>query len=118
MIQLRGWLVTTGLVAGFLLALSGLARSHDIYSDWKKPGTALSCCNGGPTGDCYDTQARFEHGQWFALRREDNRELPIPPEAIMTDGATPDGKAHLCAPAPLSKDDTRIYCFRAPYTGG
>jgi hypothetical protein len=108
-------LIGAALLGGLLLAcIPQIARSHDIYSDWKQPGTGMSCCN---AVDCYPTEARFEQGQWFALRREDQRWLAIPDRLVLTDGATPDGKAHLCAPAPLAEEDLRIYCFRPPAMG-
>lgn len=109
--------VTGGL---FIACIPKLARSHDIYMDWKQPETGMSCCNGETDerrGDCYDTEAKFEHGQWYALRREDQRWLAVPDKVILKDGATPDGKAHLCAPAPITEEDLRVYCFRPPAMG-
>jgi hypothetical protein len=114
-ISSKGLTVIVALVAVFCCALSGLARAHDQYMDWKQPGTEISCCH---DRDCYDTESRFEHGQWYALRREDRRWIAIPEKAVLKDGATPDGKAHLCAPAPITEDDSRIYCFRPPFMGG
>lgn len=96
-------------------AFSFPAHGHDQYSTWKIPGTARSCCD---DRDCYATESKNVGGTWYALRREDKRWLAVPPEAILTDGATPDGNAHLCAPAPLTEDDNRVYCFRPAYTGG
>lgn len=111
-------LIATGLLAGaFLLVLSGVAAAHDIYRDWRSPKSGGSCCSGGETGDCYVAPARFENGQWYAQRREDNRWLAIPDNVILKDGATADGNAHLCAPAPLAEEDTRVYCFRPPLNG-
>jgi hypothetical protein len=109
----RAVLIIASLAAGFLLALIGHAKSHDIYMDWKTD-TGMSCCN---DGDCYPTEAKFERGQWYALRREDQRWLAIPDKAVLKDGSTPDGKAHLCAPAPITEEDMRIYCFRPPAMG-
>lgn len=105
-------LATTALLGGFLLAP---AQAHDIYSEWKIPGTEHSCCS---DRDCYPVEAKFENGHWHAQRREDGVWLTIPDQAVLKDGATADGKAHLCAPPPYSPEDTRIYCFRPPWSGG
>lgn len=107
------------VAAAFILAVPHCARAHDQYQDWRQPRTGISCCSGhAEYGDCYPTEAKFENGVWFAQRREDNLWLAIPPEKVLTDGATPDGKAHLCAPKPQSAEDFRVYCFRPQYSGG
>lgn len=94
-----------------VLLLLGLpAQAHDIYTDWKQPGTNKSCCSGGPhTGDCYPTQAKWKDGHWTALRREDGQFIPIPDKALLL---PIDENAHLCAP-PAGDP----YCFRPPVMG-
>lgn len=63
------------IVAGLLYVLAAFvvpypARGHDIYRDWKRPGSGISCCS---ARDCYATPAKFERGSWYALRRRPER---------------------------------------------
>ena len=68
------------------------ARAHDIYHDWKIPGTTTSCCN---DQDCGPTRARvhvdgnywevWHNGEWLA----------VPPYAVL-DMKSPDGRSHAC----------------------
>jgi hypothetical protein len=110
------WIIGLGLillVAGLYIvaALVTRAHAHEIYSEWtRKDQPASTCCSGNErTGDCYATTARFDPqtGLWFALRREDQHWLRIPPEVFDPnedlDGvrhAPQDGRAHLCAYPP------------------
>lgn len=100
---------------------------NQFYKDLQRPDITsqrASCCNGdeeGKTGDCYQTKAKFEKGQWHALRREDAKWLAIPASKIIADAA-PDGEAHLCAPDPIYSvelygDSEVIFCFVPPVQG-
>lgn len=106
-----------------LVAISLAATPvHDIYTNWKMPGTNTSCCG---EYDCYPTQAVFKDGAWWALRREDQKWLRVPESSIINE--TPaDGKAHLCAPPPAKDNAGRtmedidlidIWCFNPPESG-
>jgi hypothetical protein len=81
-----------------------------FYSTWFKPDKPTeSCCN---KVDFYPTQVKFEHGQWHALRREDQAWLPIPPEKIEQNRDSPDGRSHVCAPSPKSSyPPLTVFCF-------
>jgi hypothetical protein len=118
MISPRAIVLLAALVAGLLIAMLGQCSAHDEYMDWRQPGTGMSCCSGNPdVGDCYQTEARFEHGHWLALRREDKRWLSVPDNVILKDFTMPDGEARLCAPRPITPDDVRVHCFRPPLMG-
>lgn len=81
-------------------ALAGRARAHDIYHDWKIPGTTTSCCH---DEDCRPTVAEIREDAWWAVvngewvRIPDNLVLKIP---------SPDGRSHVCA-----SPHRMIYCF-------
>ena len=98
-----------------LLCLSS-ASAHEQYSAWKrKDGT--SCCG---DKDCYQTEARYRDGFWWALRREDKKWLQIPSHLVIP-GAANDGLAHLCAlppPDPETHAGDTIYCFMMEAMGG
>lgn len=83
---------------------------HDrFYATWMKPDDPTqSCCN---WQDCYPTQVRFKDGQWFARRREDGKFLLVPPEKIERRRESPDGRNHLCAPAPHLGYGDAVFCF-------
>lgn len=110
----RTLVIPAAALAVFLFL--GSARGHDIFTDWKQPGTDKSCCSGGPTnGDCYPTQARLKDGRWFAFRREDSKWIAVPDTAMLP---PIDTNAYLCAPAPPAENDpATIYCFRPPFMG-
>lgn len=92
----------------------------DFYIKWKRIDrtefpTIVGCCD---SKDCYPTKARFENGQWWALRREGNKWIPIPASKVDY-GAAPDGRAHLCSPyegSPHNIGDF-IWCFTPPEGG-
>ena len=58
-----------------------------------------SCCN---KADCYPTEVKFQHGQWYALRREDRKYIPVPWQKVELNRDNPDGRNHLCAPPPTA----------------
>lgn len=107
----------------------GHALHHDVYKEWRIPGTASSCCNekkilpsGETTGDCYPTRARLAPSAdasikglvWWA-ERDSGGWVEIPDGSIVRE-ANPDqsGEAgHLCE----SQVDGHVLCFRAPNTG-
>jgi hypothetical protein len=82
-----------------------------FYSTWFKPDNPTkSCCN---QQDCYATPSKFEDGQWWAMRRDDDKYLPIPWEKIEKNRDSPDGRSHLCAPTANNRSyppDT-VFCF-------
>jgi hypothetical protein len=116
-----GCLVVTGIVAAILLLFAmlpagaqefspgeysetppvhhheGMSPAVDrFYSTWFRPDLPdKSCCN---KNDCYPTKAIFKDGQWWALRRDDDKYLPIPWEKVERNRDSPDGRSHLCAP--------------------
>lgn len=84
-----------------ILALSPFGvMAHDIYHDWKIPGSDTSCCHGD---DCRPTVAEIREDEWWALvdgqwhRIPDNLILKMP---------SPDGRSHVCA-----SKHRMIYCF-------
>lgn len=109
-----------GTVVGFLLALAvisfaqaqGVHHHHGktsavdrFYSTWNKPDKPdQSCCN---RLDCDDAQARYINGEWWALRKRDNKWLRIPPQKMELNRDSPDGRSHLCA----SLHSDEVYCF-------
>jgi hypothetical protein len=111
-------------VAAFLLAFpfgKALAQEHrhppqdeplheKFYSTWYMPDNpSRSCCN---KADCYPTEVKFQHGQWYALRREDRKYIPVPWPKVELNRDNPDGRNHLCAPPPTASypRDT-VFCF-------
>jgi hypothetical protein len=82
-----------------------------FYSTWFMPDEPTkSCCN---KADCYPTSARFQNGQWWAQRREDHEWLPIPWNKVEQNRDNPDGRSHLCAPAPntAAYPPLTVFCF-------
>jgi hypothetical protein len=85
---------------------------HDVfYSTWMMPDNPnKSCCN---KADCYPTEARFKDGQWFAKRREDGKFLRVPALKVEQTRDSPDGRNHLCAPAPhVAFPQDTVFCFK------
>ena len=83
---------------------------EQFYSTWFMPDEPnKSSCN---KADCYPTQVQFHNGQWWAMRREDGKYIPIPWRKVEINRNNPDGRNHLCAPPPLSYQapDT-VFCF-------
>jgi hypothetical protein len=81
-----------------------------FYSTWFMPDDPRrSCCN---KADCYPTQVKFENGQWWALRREDQQYIPVPWQKVEINRNNPDGRNHLCAPPPTSPHGpSTVFCF-------
>jgi hypothetical protein len=81
-----------------------------FYSNWFMPDEpSKSCCN---KADCYPTQVKYQDGQWWALRREDGRYIPIPWKKVEVNRNNPDGRNHLCAPPPSSHyAPNTVFCF-------
>lgn len=85
----------------------------EFYSDWKMPpNRTVSCCN---EKDCYPTPIKFEDGQYWALRREDQRWLMIPAgvlEQTQRDESnireSPDFQSHACIQDPEFGDT--VFC--------
>lgn len=80
-----------GLIALFFCLVSGYAVAHDIYTDWKQPGTGISCCGGE---DCHPTRAWQDlDGGWHSKEYMDGQS-PIPTTVILP--KQPDGRCHIC----------------------
>lgn len=105
------FLATCALVIA-IVGGAGKCKAHDIYTDWKMPGTGTSCCS---SHDCYATEAHFRGGSWWAKRREDGRWLVVPHNKVLHDEHTEDGLPHLCAPRPGPADI--VFCFKPPGAG-
>jgi hypothetical protein len=130
MINLRGLLVTTGLMAGFLLAMCGLSRAqefgdfgvgHEQYHHWYNHGEdggpllrpygnpGIKCCD----GDCRPTRARQKpDGSWEAWI--DRRWWPVPDERIKSNVPNPTTFAHVCASQSYDNIPPTIFCFVPP----
>lgn len=110
-----GWKIFLWSILAYVILLSalGLAFGHEQYSTWKtKDG--VSCCG---DRDCYETDAKFSEGFWWALRREDQKWLQVPVHLVLV-GAAKDGKAHLCALPPHPSGNDVVYCFMMEAMGG
>lgn len=120
------------VAVSFIAAMPTIAQQHshpageeatlheEFYLSWKRKHidlfpTVKGCCSGG---DCYQTLAEYRQGQWFALRREDKKWIPIP-ERKVDYGASPNGRALLCNPdltSPYFRDNF-VWCFAPPGEG-
>jgi len=87
--------------------IQGHAKYHDVYKDWKQPGTGYSCCDarivfksGEFVGHCYPTPHRLVDGHWQAkLSPEDGGEWINVPEHLILHEKNPDPSGvtgHLC----------------------
>jgi hypothetical protein len=81
-----------------------------FYSTWFMPDEpSKSCCN---MADCYPTRVKYQDGQWWALRREDQKYIPIPWRKVEINRSNPDGRNHLCAPPPSAHyAPNTVFCF-------
>ncbi|HEY7248721.1 MAG TPA: hypothetical protein VH678_33065 [Xanthobacteraceae bacterium] len=81
-----------------------------FYSTWYMPDQpSRSCCN---KADCYPTQVKYQDGQWWAVRREDQKYIPIPWPKVEINRNNPDGRNHLCAPPPSAHyAPNTVFCF-------
>ena len=88
----------------------------DHYSQWKQPGTNVSCCNGKETkdgrttGDCYPTTAEVRAGSWWA-KRDDGQWVIVPNDRILRERNPDVERAHLCF------NYGSVLCFVPPSTG-
>lgn len=86
-----------------------LLLHEQFYSSWHMPDNpVLTCCN---NADCYPTEIRRVEGSIYALRREDGKYIPIPPQKVERNRDNPDGRNHLCAPPPSASLVDTVYCF-------
>jgi hypothetical protein len=110
-------LALDALVAGERAAMAQERHQHPpqdmevhekFYSTWFMPDEpSKSCCN---KADCYPTLVRYQDGQWWAMRREDHKFIPIPWKKVEINN--PDGRNHLCAPPPSSHyAPNTVFCF-------
>jgi hypothetical protein len=90
------------------------AEVHEMfYVTWNVPNNGQprerSCCN---KHDCYPTQIKEVGSTYFALRREDQRWVPIPHSKIEHNQPdpreSPDGRNHVCMAPP--QDGIKVYC--------
>jgi hypothetical protein len=105
-----------GLTVAFgLLIVSYItpAHAHDIYTQWERPDTGGSCCNGTEhSGDCGPTRAYWDGSNWRALFH--GKYVVVDPGKVLKI-PNPDGNAHLCAIAsPASHDGVFVFCFMPP----
>ena len=111
------------IVAAHALATYARAQEHHaghpaadvpihekFYSTWFMPDEPMkSCCN---KADCYPTEATFKDGQWFARRREDGKYISVPWKKVERNRDNPDGRNHVCMPAPTaSYPPNTVFCF-------
>ena len=87
-----------------------MALHEKFYSTWFMPDEpSKSCCN---MADCYPTVVKYQDGQWWALRREDQKYIPIPWKKVEINRSNPDGRNHLCAPPPSAHyAPNTVFCF-------
>jgi len=130
------WNLARTLFVAFLIAIAGAAtcalvlaggatlaqeehRHHPpqdmplherFYSTWFMPDEPTkSCCN---MADCYPTTVQYHDGQWWAMRREDHKYIPVPWRKVEINRDNPDGRSHLCAPPPSANHaPNTVFCF-------
>lgn len=87
------------------------AQTHELfYRNWMRPDDQTKTCCGGH--DCYPTEIKIIGGTVFAKRREDGKFIRVPQEKIETRRDNPDGRNHMCAPAPTPQHDmATVFCF-------
>jgi hypothetical protein len=89
------------------------ALHEQFYSKWNMPNNGhertSSCCN---KHDCYPTPIKQVDGQYYALRREDQKWIPFPASKLeqnQTDEReSPDHQSHACIPPP--QNGNHVYC--------
>jgi hypothetical protein len=81
-----------------------VGRFYEMWERIDLPGA--SCCT---FKDCYAAPAKMVDGDWYFLRREDQKWVRVPPQKIETRYDSPDGRAHVCA-LPPGLIDT-VFCF-------
>lgn len=88
----EAFLLGVVLVAVAVIVAIWPARAHDIYHDWKIPGTTTSCCD---DKDCGPTRARVadDGGYWEVWHN--GVWLPVTPRAMLP-FPSPDGRSHAC----------------------
>lgn len=75
-------------------------KAHEPYSDWKIPGTGVSCCD---NRDCGPVRAdRDMDGRWIVFK--DGREIVVPASRVLPI-PSPDGRSHWCGIGEIT------YCF-------
>lgn len=120
-------IIVLGLMIAGIIVLStsswGQEHSHkgtvgEFYARWMQPPLReVSCCN---HEDCYATPIKLVDGRYYALRREDQRWLLIPPGKLEQQQQSdenilnaPDGRSHACIPKPPAADQhdpETVYC--------
>ncbi len=75
-----------------------------FYSHWNMPDNrdasgarVASCCN---NEDCFPTQFKREHGQWYVRVRDGSHFVPVPASKLESNYPdaedSPDGQGHAC----------------------
>ena len=117
LVAVSGLAITALVVPGEIIAQEhrhhppqDMELHEKFYSTWFMPDQpSKSCCN---KADCYPTQVKYQEGQWWALRREDQRYIPVPWQKVEINRNNPDGRNHLCAPPPSSHHaPNTVFCF-------
>ena len=75
-------------------------RAHEPYSEWKMPGTDVSCCSDKDCGPV--TATPIGNGAWVV--KVDGREVVVTPDRVLKI-PSPDGRSHWCG------FGTHTYCF-------
>lgn len=87
----------------------GHAQLHaEFYSKLMRKDTKTSCCN---MVDCRPTQSRMTRDHYEVM--VDGEWTTVPPVAIQN-VPSPDGEAHVCAPAQRGVNKGVIYCVVLP----
>lgn len=94
-------LVCFAIVALIALARCGNeARAHEPYSEWKMPGTDVSCCSDRDCGPV--TATPIGNGAWVV--KTNGIEVVVTPDRVLSI-PSPDGRSHWCGYG------THTYCF-------
>ncbi len=134
----RSIALTTAWVAAACVSGAVAHDAHhsdldDWYSNLKRPGTTVSCCN---TSDCHGTQAEYRPDGWWArygrpVYRTDPTGRPyvsdwilldfvhVPETAILRKHDNPTGEAIICHSRPIvsTGQGVTVYCFVPPSEG-
>jgi hypothetical protein len=85
----------------FLLILGAhAAGAHEPYSEWKMPGTDVSCCSDKDCGPV--TATPIGNGAWVV--KVNGIEVVVTPDRVLKI-PSPDGRSHWCG------FGTHTYCF-------
>jgi len=83
-----------------IMQFGGPARAHEPYSEWKMPGTDVSCCSDKDCGPV--TATPLGNGAWVV--KVNGLEVVVTPDRVLKI-PSPDGRSHWCGIG------THTYCF-------